>query len=45
MGLAVADCEEASQILDERFTRAGGASGVDVEADRKIQIRPADTVR
>jgi hypothetical protein len=24
---------------------SGRASGVDVEADRKIQIRPADTVR
>jgi len=45
MGLAVADGEEALQILDERFTRVGGASGVDVGADRKIQIRPADTVR
>jgi hypothetical protein len=25
MGLAVADGEEALQILDERFTRVGGA--------------------
>jgi hypothetical protein len=35
-GLAVADGEEALQILDERLTRVGGASGVDVGADRKI---------
>ena len=45
MDLAVADCEEALQVLDKRFTRVRGAGCVEVEADRKIKIRPADTVR
>jgi len=44
MGLAVADCEEALQLLDKGFTRVM-RGGIEVEADRKIQIRPADTVR
>jgi len=46
MGLAVADCEEALQTPDKRFTRVKGASGgVEVEADKNCQIRPADSVR
>ena len=46
MGLVVADCEEALQIPDKRFTRVRGASGGgEVEADKNCQIRPADSVR
>jgi hypothetical protein len=46
MGLVVADCEEALQIPDKRFTRVRGASGGgEVEADKNCQIRPADSFR
>lgn len=43
MGLAVADCEKALQILDKKFRRVRGASGVEVAVENASGT--ADMVR